>query len=148
MTSKGPTTKETDMVNVAGSTTTSSRARIVAYWASTVLVAGELGLGGVWDILRIPYVRSIIDHLGYPAYFLTILGVWKVLGAGALVAPRLPRLKEWAYAGAVFTYTGAVASHLAVGDGPDAWGFPLLAAGVTGASWALRPPARRDIAAP
>ena len=68
----------------------------IAYWITTTLVAAELALGGVWDVLRIPYVRGVIEHLGYPSYFLVIFGVWKVPGALALVVPRFPRLKEWA----------------------------------------------------
>ena len=103
-----------------------SRRRATAYWVTTVLVAAELALGGAWDILRIPYVRSIMEHLGYPSYSLVILGVWKVLGAAAVLVPRYPLLKEWAYAGAVFNYTGAVASHLAVGDGAAAVAYPLV----------------------
>jgi uncharacterized membrane protein YphA (DoxX/SURF4 family) len=99
----------------------------------------------VWDILQIPYVRAVIDHLGYPRYFLVILGVWKLLGAVALVVPRFPRLKEWSYAGAVFNYTGAVASHLAVGDGPLVLVYPAIQIGLVAASWALRPPDRRDL---
>jgi uncharacterized membrane protein YphA (DoxX/SURF4 family) len=87
-----------------------------------------------------------VEHLGYPAYFLVILGVWKVLGAVALLVPRFPRLKEWAYAGAVFNYTGAVASHLTVGDGAVALIYPIIQLGLVGGSWALRPAARRDLA--
>src|SRR5215467_670000 len=97
----------------------SFRSRTIAYWVTTALVAAELAVGGVWDIMRIPYVRTVIEHLGYPSYFLVILGLWKVLGAAALLVPRFPRLKEWAYAGTFFNYTGALASHLAVGDGAD-----------------------------
>lgn len=122
-----------------------SRRRAIAYWVTTMVVAMELALAGVWDILRIPYVRGVIEHLGYPAYFLVILGVWKVLGAVALLVPRFPRLKEWAYAGAVFNYTGAVVSHLAVGDGAVALVYPIIQLGLVGGSWALRPPARRDL---
>ena len=131
------------MARLASST--APRGRGIAYWISTVLVAAELALGGAWDILQIPYVRAVIDHLGYPRYFLVILGVWKVLGAVALVVPRLPRLKEWAYDGAVFNYTGAVASHLAVGDGALALVYPVIQVGLVAASWALRPPSRRDL---
>ncbi len=119
------------------------RGRAVAYWVTTVLVAAELALGGVWDVLQTPYVRAVTDHLGYPRYFLVILGVWKVLGALALAVPRFPRLKEWAYAGAVFSYTGAVASHLAVGDGALSLVYPVIQLGLVAASWALRPAARR-----
>ncbi len=124
--------------------TSQNQRRIVAYWVATVLVAAELGVGGVWDLLRIPYVRGVIEQLGYPTYFLVILGVWKVPGAVALLVPRFPRLKEWAYAGAVFTYTGAVASHLTVRDGAGAV-WPCVFAVLAAASWALRPPARRDL---
>ena len=127
---------------------TAPRSRGIAYWITTVLVAAELALGGVWDILQIPYIRTVIDHLGYPRYILVILGVWKVLGAVALVVPRFPRLKEWAYAGAIFNYTGAVASHLAVGDGALALVYPIIQVCLVAASWALRPPARRDLRAP
>ena len=68
--------------------------------------------------LRLAPFSDIMHYLGYPAYFMTIIGVWYVLGAVALLVPRFPRLKEWAYAGMVFIYTGAVASRLAVGDRP------------------------------
>ena len=77
----------------------SLRWRSAGYWLATVSVAAELGLGGIWDIARIPYVRDLVTHLGYPSYFLVLLGSWKVLGAVALLAPRRPLLKEWAYAG-------------------------------------------------
>jgi len=120
------------------------RAALVSYWVATVLVTAELLLGGAWDVLQVTWVRAIIDHLGYPRYVLVILGSWKLLGAAALLAPRFPRLKEWAYAGAVFNYTGAIASHLAVGDGPLAILYPIIQLGLLGASWSLRPSSRRD----
>jgi hypothetical protein len=120
----------------------------IAYWLTTALVAGELGLGGIWDVSRTQQVRGVIDKLGYPEYFLVILGTWKLLGAAAVLAPRLPLLKEWAYAGAMFSYTGAIASHLAVGDHPvGELGFLVVMIGATAASWALRPPARRHVRA-
>ena len=96
--------------------------------------------------LRRPPFIGIMEHLGYPAYVMTILGVWYVLAGVALLAPRFPRLKEWAYAGLVFTYTGAVASHLAVGDGADTLIGPVIFTGLAFASWALRPRSRRDLA--
>ena len=91
----------------------------------------------------------VFDHLGYPHYLLFILGAWKLPCAVALFVPRFPRLKEWAYAGAFFNYTGAAASHLLAGDGPNRWVGPFVFAVITLASWALRPPERRaSISAP
>ena len=93
----------------------SSRGRVIAYWVTTALVVFELAMGGVWDLLRVPQIRELIERLGYPNYFLIILGTWKLLGAVALAIPRSPRLKEWAYAGVLFDLTGAVASLFASG---------------------------------
>jgi uncharacterized membrane protein YphA (DoxX/SURF4 family) len=119
--------------------------RAVLYWLTTVLLAFELGLGGVWDVLRLPHVRLVMDRLGYPAYLLLILGVWKLLGTVAVIVPRFPRLKEWAYAGAVFDLTGALASHLASGFiETGTFVYLVVMLGVTAASWALRPPSRRN----
>jgi uncharacterized membrane protein YphA (DoxX/SURF4 family) len=92
----------------------------------------------------VPQVRGVIERLGYPLYFLVILGIWKLLGAVALVIPRFPRLKEWAYAGVIFDLTGAVASQLASGwMDAGQMAYPIVMTGVAVASWALRPPSRR-----
>lgn len=117
--------------------------KTITYWIATLIIAWELAAGGVWDVLQISYVRDVIVHLGYPTYFLTIMGVWKVPGAVALLVPGFPRLKEWAYAGAFFTYYAAAASHLAVGDGFGVWGGPAGYGIILLASWTLRPSSRR-----
>lgn len=119
------------------------RARSAGYWLATAVVAGELGLGGIWDIARIPFVRDLAVHLGYPSYFLVLLGSWKVLGAIALLMPRHPLLKEWAYAGAFFTYTGAIVSHLTTGYDRGEVGLLAVLTVLTVLSWALRPSSRR-----
>jgi uncharacterized membrane protein YphA (DoxX/SURF4 family) len=62
--------------------------------------------------LEQPPFIGVIRHLGYPDYFMTIVGIWYILAGVALLAPRFPRLKEWAYAGLIFNYTGAAISHL------------------------------------
>jgi hypothetical protein len=120
----------------------SDRATMITYWIATGLLVAELGLGGIWDVLRIPLVRNVVTDLGYPTYFLVLLGTWKLLGAAALLAPRLPLLKEWAYAGAFFVFSGAIVSHLTTGkDLHEIW-FLSVVLILIAASWALRPATR------
>ena len=125
---------------------TDMKARLVAYWATTVLVAFFIGSGGVaqWIQYR-GNVHGVVPVLGYPMYFFAILAFWKVLGAIAILVPRFPRLKEWAYAGIFFDLTGAAASCAAVG-GYGVYAFhvlaPLLLAVLAVTSWALRPESR------
>ena len=126
--------------------TTPSRSRAIAYWITTALVAAESAVSGVMEIPRLSPFIEVMTRLGYPAYFSVILGVWKVLAVAAILVPRFPRLKEWAYAGLFFNMTGAVASHFAVGDAPTMLVAPTIFAGLVIASGALRPPARRDFA--
>ena len=78
------------------------------------------------------------DHLGYPAYLATILGVWKLLGSTAILSPGHPRLKEWAYAGMFFTLTGAALSHTVSGDPVANILVPLVLLGFVMTSWALQ----------
>jgi hypothetical protein len=122
------------------------KAKNIAYWTTTIFVASLIGSGGVAQLAQYrANPHGVVPQLGYPMYFFGILGVWKVLGAIAILAPRYPRLKEWAYAGIFFDVTGAAASCAAVG-GYGAYGFhviaPLLIAVVTVASWAWRPQSR------
>lgn len=122
------------------------RAKALGYWSTTIFVALELLAGGLTDLIHgrealvagQPVV-AIITHLGYPVYVLAILGGWKLLGAVALLAPRFPRLKEWAYAGTVFEMTGAAISLGAGGSDVGSVSFPLCVAALALVSWALRP---------
>jgi len=120
--------------------------KVIGYWIITGLLVFAIGSGGVAELARLPTnVEGIVHVLGYALYFLTILGLWKVLGAIALLVPRFPRLKEWAYAGIFFNVTGAAASHAAVGD-YDVYAFHVLVnlflAVLVVASWALPPESR------
>ena len=118
----------------------------IGYWATTGLVAFAMLSGGAAQLAHQRDTVAGVVRLGYPEYLVTILGTWKLLGGIVLLAPRLARLKEWAYAGAVFVFTGAAASHAAAGDaGPGAFHVivPLVLAAIAVASWALRPADRR-----
>jgi uncharacterized membrane protein YphA (DoxX/SURF4 family) len=88
--------------------------------------------------LRLPPFIDTATHLGYPTYFMTILCVWYVSAGIVVLAPRLPRLKEWAYAGLIFNYTGAAFSHVWIGDGFEKLLGPVIFIGLTLTSWALR----------
>jgi hypothetical protein len=118
------------------------KAKLFGYWATTGILAFGLFAGGTAYLIRPPAIVEGMAHLGFPLYITTILGFWKLLGAVVLLAPRLPRLKEWAYAGAFFNMTGAVASHIFAGDGVNKFLWPLLFAVCSVASWALRPQSR------
>ena len=123
------------------------RARSILYWFLTLSVALPIGSGGVSQMMLYQHNRhGVIPVLGYPTYFFAILGCWKVLGAIALLVPRLPLLKEWAYAGIFFDLTGAAVSYATVG-GFGVYDFhvlaPLIITGFTVASWALRPESRK-----
>ena len=123
-----------------------NKAKAIAFWTMTILVALPIGSGGVAQLAQMKESVDGFTHiLGYPAYFVTVLGIWKVLGAIAILVPRFPRLKEWAYAGIFFDLTGAAASWVAVGGSGEAFHViaPLVIAGFAMASWALRPPSRK-----
>jgi hypothetical protein len=122
------------------------KAKTVVYWTTTILIAFFIGSGGVAQVAQyLAKPHAVVPLLDYPMYFFAILGFWKALGAIAILVPRFPRLKEWAYAGIFFDLTGAAASCAFVG-GYGAYGFhviaPLILTVFMGASWALRPESR------
>jgi len=119
------------------------KTKAVGYWICTVLVALSFLSGGIVDLMRSPQALEGMTHLGYPAYFMIILGLWKVLGGIVILLPGFPLLKEWAYAGMIFDLTGASASHIAVGDDVRHILVPLVLAALVVASWALRPESRK-----
>jgi uncharacterized membrane protein YphA (DoxX/SURF4 family) len=120
-----------------------TRYRLVLYWVTTAVVVAECLVGGAYDLLRLEPFFPLLTQLGYPAYVATILGTAKVLAGLAVAAPRLPRLKEWAYAGILINMLGAAASYLATGGGVGDYIPPLSFAALALTSWAFRPPARR-----
>jgi len=118
----------------------------IIYWIATVWLALGMVATASGQLIRMNEGQGAVDsleRLGYPVYLLTILGVWKILGTVAVLVPGFPRLKEWAYAGFFFAMSGAVYSHLAVGDGLTAILPALLLIVLTLVSWYLRPEGRR-----
>jgi uncharacterized membrane protein YphA (DoxX/SURF4 family) len=125
-------------------TTTARRHRGTStYWVVTAVVVGECAVGGTMDLFRMPPFYPVMIDLGYPSYLATILGTAKILAAVVVLAPGLPRLKEWAYAGILINMIGAAASHVATHQSIDNLIAPGMFAALAILSWALRPPTRR-----
>lgn len=117
----------------------------IIYWISTLWLALGMLSTGIVQLLKPQDEIDKIIHLGYPIYFLTMLGIWKILGVVAVLVPKLALLKEWTYAGFFFAMSGAVFSHIALAD-PTNEIFPsLLLLTLTVVSWYLRPADRKII---
>jgi hypothetical protein len=99
-----------------------SRGLVIGFWVVTALLCLQIAFTA-YAQLRLPQVAEAFTHLGFPGYFRVELSWAKLLGVVVLLAPVPPRMKEWAYAGFAITLVSALVAHLAVGDGPQAWGF-------------------------
>lgn len=109
----------------------------IIYWISTLWLSLGMVSTGLVQIMRLEEETQAMLELGYPEYFLVILGAWKLLGVVAILVPGVPLLKEWAYAGFTFAMSGAIFSHLAGGDPMDIFP-PALLLTLTGISWWFR----------
>jgi len=118
------------------------RDRII-YWIATIWLSLGMVSTGIVQIIRMEEEVQKMNELGYPTYFLTIIGVWKLLGVVAVLVPKLPLVKEWAYAGFFFLMTGAIFTHLAVGDKAVEYFGPTLLLVLTIISWYFRPIERK-----
>jgi hypothetical protein len=123
----------------------------IIYWVATLWLSLGMLSTGVVQLLKIkgdsPGSLDSMTHLGYPAYFVTILGICKILGVVVLLIPKLPLLKEWAYAGFFFMMSGAIFTHLAAGNSISEIFPSLLLLILTVVSWYFRPPDRKLILA-
>ncbi|MFM9825080.1 DoxX family protein [Flavobacterium sp.] len=115
------------------------------FWIATILLSLGMLSGGIAQILKVQQNVDGTVHLGYPIYLMTLLGVWKILGVIAILIPKFKLLKEWAYAGFFFAMTGAVISHIAVGDTFLQFLAPLIFVILTIVSWYYRPTDRKII---
>ena len=115
----------------------------IIYWIVTAFLSLGMLAGGVQQTLQIGGYNEIVKQLGYPQYLLSILGVWKILGVIAILLPKFPLLKEWAYAGFFFAMSGAAISHFVMGQS-FAEAFPsLILLLCTVLSWYFRPADRK-----
>ena len=117
----------------------------IIYWIATLWLSLGMVATGIVQLMQHKEEAAMFNRLGYPMYLLIIIGVWKMLGVIAVLAPRFPLVKEWAYAGFFFVMSGAVISHLAVGDAPKELFGPILLIVLTIVSWYFRPDNRKLI---
>lgn len=117
----------------------------IIYWVATIWLALGMLSSGIVQLLKIKEEVDFIVRLGYPVYFLTLLGIWKILGAVALLIPKFPLLKEWAYAGFFFAMSGALFSHIASGGSMSEILPLLLLLALIVVSWYFRPADRKVI---
>ncbi|MES2558278.1 MAG: DoxX family protein [Bacteroidota bacterium] len=115
----------------------------IMYWVATLWLALGMTSTGIVQLLQVDEEVSRMERLGFPVYSLTILGVWKILGVIAVLVPRFPLIKEWAYAGFFFNMTGALFAHIAMGSGMNEIFPPILLLILTVTSWYFRPDDRR-----
>ena len=120
-----------------------SKTKKITYWVATIWLSLGMLSTGIVQLIQMGEEVEMMMRLGYPLYFLTVLGVWKILGVIAVLVPKTPLIKEWAYAGFFFTMTGALVSHFALGDKAIEFFGPTLLLVLTGLSWYLRPSDRK-----
>jgi len=125
---------------------TAGKAGKIIYWIATIWLALGMLSTGIVQLMKSKEDVDMMTTLGYPIYLLMILGVWKVLGVIAILVPKFPLVKEWAYAGFFFIMSGAIISHLIVGDAAKTLFGPLLLIVLTVASWYFRPADKKTIA--
>lgn len=116
------------------------------YWIITLLLSFCIFSGGLAQAMQVQGVVQGFKPLGYPTYFISVIGIWKVLGVIAILIPGYPLVKEWAYAGIFFVMTGAVISHIASNDIHAQIIAPFILAIFTVLSWYLRPADRKIFA--
>lgn len=121
--------------------------KLIWYWIITIILSFCIFMGGLAQALQLKGVLQGFKPLGYPTYFISLIGIWKMLGIIAILVPNFKLLKEWAYAGIFFTMTGAVVSHIASNDIKAQIIAPIVLAIFTVLSWYLRPASRKIISA-
>jgi uncharacterized membrane protein YphA (DoxX/SURF4 family) len=115
----------------------------IIYWVATIWLSLGMLSTGIVQLIKMKEEVDMMEHLGYPLYFLPLLGVWKILGVVAVLVPGFPLVKEWAYAGFFFAMSGAVYSHIASGDDAIQSFGPVLLIILTVVSWYFRPAERK-----
>ncbi|MEO7800980.1 MAG: DoxX family protein [Ginsengibacter sp.] len=115
----------------------------ITYWVATIWLALGMVSTGIVQLMKRKEEATMFAHLGYPVYLSTILAIAKFMGVIAVLVPKFPLVKEWAYTGFFFVMAGAVLSHFAVGNGAEDFFGPVLLLAPTIISWYFRPAERK-----
>ncbi|MEP6676146.1 MAG: DoxX family protein [Ferruginibacter sp.] len=117
----------------------------IIYWIATAWLALGMLSTGIVQLIKLKEETELFSNLGYPGYLMPILGTWKIFGVIAVLVPKFPLLKEWAYAGFFFAMSGAIVSHLIIADAVKELFGPTLLIILTVVSWYFRPSDRKLI---
>lgn len=120
-----------------------SKRNKIIYWIATLWLALGMTSTGIVQLLKTPEEIDLMTRVGFPVYFLTLIGIWKLLGVAAVLSPKFPLLKEWAYAGFFFNMSGAVFAHAVTGGSALDFFGPILLIVLTVVSWYFRPADRK-----
>ena len=120
-----------------------SRRNKIIYWIFTIWLCLGMVSSGIVQLLKVKEEVDLFTRLGYPLYFLTMLGICKLLAVTVVLVPGLPLLKEWAYAGFFFAMSGALYSHIVSGSHMNEIFPPVLLLALTAISWYFRPAERK-----
>ncbi|MET3535314.1 DoxX family protein [Chryseobacterium limigenitum] len=117
----------------------------IIYWIFTLWMSLGMVSTAIVQLMKNKDEVENFTKLGYPIYLMAIIGIWKILGVIVALIPKYPLLKEWAYAGFFFAMSGALVSHIIVGDPIGKTFPPLLLLIITCISWYFRPSDRKFI---
>jgi hypothetical protein len=119
-----------------------NKRNMIIYWIATVWLSLGMLSSGIAQLIQMEDSVKQMTEAGYPVYFMTLIGLWKLLGVLAILTPGFPLIKEWAYAGFFFLMTGAIFTHFSVRDDAVTYFGPALLLVLTIISWYFRPASR------
>lgn len=117
----------------------------IIFWVATIWLSLGMMITGIVQLIQMEEEVQKMNSLGYPSYFLIIIGIWKILGVIAVLVPKFPLVKEWAFAGFFFLMSGAIFTHFALADEAVEYFGPTLLLVLTIVSWYFRPEDRKLI---
>ena len=112
----------------------------IIFWIATSIIFLWEGLMPLGTLLFAPeYATAGTKPLGYPDYFAYALIICKLLGATAIMLPKLPAtLKEWAYAGLAFNLIFATYSHILVDKNIGFILMPIIVGAILAVSYCYK----------